>query len=749
MSLRYFLQLGIAYTIVFAILSFPVFAHDHKTVVGVSAGKDQTVMVGDKVRLKGSLIYHKKHEKEEDDDDDERHHQRNDDDRDGDKDSHSNSFHKEKSEHHNSSKRHHQKIRLAWIQESGTPVELRRSHKLKTKFTAPTPLFSGEVLVFILIASDAHGHEIARDSVNVTVKSPFSTVLGRITNPDGIEIPNITVDVSVAGSSLMSASATSLTGNSLFSATSDARGNFKLELMPDTQYILSLSGENYADQVVPFKSPSLDGKRSLDVTMLQRGAVQTFDANSDVTLEGSDGTSVSISAGSFVDSAGTPVNGNIEVTMTPVDVSRSTTLAAFPGEFSGIAENATTTTPIVSFGAVEYSFKQNGQPVDLAPGKTADVLIPLYIQTNQDGSQIPLGASFPLWSLNKTTGIWQQQGNGTIVGTFNSPTALAMQATVSSFGWWNCDVSMNAAQAIVTVIGQPGQVGTATIHAHTGARIGWRPSEVQTVAALDTPTPPLYIPSNGEVCFWADIIYNDDSYGYTENSCVTAAPSTQVIVNLTSPPSGDLHLITIPANTNGVLDVTAYKNIAIDRIQLIPTTQESSVIYTFPNANGTGAGEPPTGLSFNVIGTRAEITGTPTVATPLGEPISVAIEGKDSEDFVDSVTINFTVIDDIPPPNLPEYIYISPESLPSSTDFELNFNSGGKATRWWLTLDPDLNWDGQPPPPPDWAHFDGDNLIVDCPANANSFWLGLVHAENGKGEVSTQIDIICLFRPPA
>ncbi len=94
---------------------------------------------------------------------------------------------------------------------------------------------------------------------------------------------------------------------------------------------------------------------------------------------------------------------------------------------------------IVSFGTAEFVPMQNGQKLQVAPGKTVAIEIPMYADKNTDGSAVQLGQVIPLWSLNEVTGVWLQEGTGTVVASPSSPTGLALRASVSHFTWWNCD----------------------------------------------------------------------------------------------------------------------------------------------------------------------------------------------------------------------------------------------------------------------------------------------------------------------
>lgn len=649
---------NLLFAILFSLTVSIVMADEKKFTI--DAGVNQTVNAGNLVQLSGSFEFseHDKH---------------------GHKKKHK---HKHREKRHN--KRHDHKhdhrdnddrdeIVISWSQTSGTTVELAESNTLAPSFTAPTGNVD-EVLAFTLSVHDDDGEYIGSDEVEVLVLAPaipVSSISGRITSVDGTVLPGVTVNV--------------ISDSNSQSVISDAAGMINLEINADSTAVLQLKAQGYADQVVPVKAPSANGSLFMDITMIARGAVQSFSAASSVSLTGTDGASVTVAANSFVDANGVLVTGNIDLTITSVDVSRPASLAAFPGEFSGILEGATTDSPIISMGTVEFEFTQNGNPVNLAPGMTADVLIPIYIASNQDGTAINIGDTIPLWSLNDDTGIWLQEGTGTVVASASSPTGLAMQATVSHFSWWNCDVSMDAAQAIVTVFGP--EAGTVLVRARTTADIGWRPDTVSTVAIVATPTSPLYIPSNGETCFWAEIAYVSGATGTTPENCITAAPGSLNMVTLTAPGAGPVNIATTPAATAGILDRTANIGYA-NRVRLNATTYETAVSYSIIS------GTLPPGLSLNVVNvTSAEITGIPDT---LGS-YSVVVQGTDVDGNTDTITINYTVTDIITAPALqqPEiYIpYFGFSGLP--VQFDLNvYNTGGPGN--WsvdslpsgITLDP-------------------------------------------------------------
>ena len=121
------------------------------------------------------------------------------------------------------------------------------------------------------------------------------------------------------------------------------------------------------------------------------------------------------------------------------DISTAMGALAFPGAFEGVLDDGVTSAQIVSFGTVEFVFTQDGQELQLVPGSTATIDMPLYVDAYPNGDPIQVGDNVPLWFLDELTGIWQQEGEGEVIAKPASKTGLAMRATVTHFTWWNTD----------------------------------------------------------------------------------------------------------------------------------------------------------------------------------------------------------------------------------------------------------------------------------------------------------------------
>jgi len=450
----------------------------------------------------------------------------------------------------------------------------------------------------------------------------------------------------------------------------------------DTNYSIRTNVDGYAVQIVPFRSAAEGSHVDLDITLIPRGDEITISGAGTFSEEGDNGAAVSFTTSDFVDADGNPVSGDIQLTITPVDVSQPATLAAFPGEFTGILERSGEETPIISLGTVEFEFTANGESINLADGATADVLIPIYNFTYQDGSNIAVGDTIPLWSLDEGTGIWDQEGTGIVVASIDSPTGLALSATVSHFSWWNCDVSMNAARVEVTVLGTDN--GTATVFGRTDANIGFRPSSVDTTIPVNATTNPLFIPSNAQTCLWAEVNFDSGSTVTTPEQCVTPAPSELLSLTFGTGSSEPLDVLASPGDATDIVMINDFITSPVDPIVLSPVSIESQVTYSI------ASGVLPEGVSLSTINaTQAELSG---IATESGS-FSVVVLATDDESNTDAITVTIDISNDIEPPLLIEGSeFFSSESI-SMVDLN-RYNDGGLAANWvienalpaWLTF---------------------------------------------------------------
>jgi len=581
-------------------------------------------------------------------------------------------------------------------------------------------------------ATDDAGNstELTRTVIVSEAPIQFSTINARITSPEG-EILNGVVVVATADDGTQSSFVTS------------QEGVAEIRLEADQDFVLKFDGQGLATQVLPAKAPLANSQVILEVSMISRDGAQSFNGADGATVSANNGASVIVSPNSFVNGAGELVSGNIEVTITPVDVSNPSTLAAFPGDFTGILENTGEQTSIISLGTVEYKFTQNGEELQLAEGATADILIPIYIPTYQDGSDIEAGDLIPLWSLNERTGIWEQEGLGTVVVSQASPTGLAMQATVSHFTWWNCDVTMNAGEANVSVSSGNGLYSGSAILTATvdqSCNIGWRPNTVTRLVTVGGSVTGLDIPSSCEVCWSAELQLTEGQIISSNYQCGVVSPNETVNIDLNL---GEIGPLGILADEEEVANKTAVIGFAADRVQLRSTTVEDSVTYSIIS------GSLPEGI--DATNTESDtVSINYTVIDPTNSSVPLFVNDQINLSFASSFNpldcnryepgdprrpfeCDFGVIDIEGP--------LNPRG--NETIYNLNdYNVGGDATSWTLEQDSGLDFGGGPVP--NWFELGADGILSltqDAPFGGQ--WRGILRASNSTGTAITNITL-CL-----
>lgn len=238
-----------------------------------------------------------------------------------------------------------------------------------------------------------------------------------------------------AGALLGGVSVTPLQGGGATVATgNDGRATVTTER--GVPIVLRLSKAGYADQIKSVELPAGAESGYLEATMLAREPALTLpSAAAGGTLTGKDGARVTFAPNSLVDASGNAVTGAVQVSITPVDIAANP--RAFPGRFAGLRPDGQQGL-LLSYGTMEVILSAAGAPVQLAPGRTATIEIPIYARLTKTGQPLAAGDRFPLWSLDERTGGWIEEGLGTVVAA-STPSDLALRGEVTHFSWWNHD----------------------------------------------------------------------------------------------------------------------------------------------------------------------------------------------------------------------------------------------------------------------------------------------------------------------
>jgi hypothetical protein len=286
----------------------------------------------------------------------------------------------------------------------------------------------GGTFTIKLMVSDGKGG-VSSSQRTVTVAAPPApsktvTVLGVVKNLAGQPLEGVKLEAVGEANSVLS------NAEGKVSLTGVGAGN-------NAAVTVKLSKDGFAEQFKLLELPSEATSGYFEVTLQPRANAQILpDAAAGGNLTGTDGAKLELPAAALVDGSGNPVTGAVQVNLTPVDVDNNIT--AFPGKFEGTGTNGQQGL-ILSYGTVEFNLSQNGQEVNLAPGKQASIEIPIYTALNKDGSAVKIGDTYPLWSLNEQTSLWTQEGTGVVVSSSASPSGLALRGQVAHFSWWNHD----------------------------------------------------------------------------------------------------------------------------------------------------------------------------------------------------------------------------------------------------------------------------------------------------------------------
>ena len=211
-------------------------------------------------------------------------------------------------------------------------------------------------------------------------------------------------------------------------ATTDAHGRFQATIDRAVPVILRYRRDGWVDQIQRLFVPQGADAWQAQAQMIRAGETLYLEnAATGGELLTSEGVRVSFPADAVVDARGLPVDGPVSVRITPLDTSGDT-LGAFPG--GPMAASAQGDVGFMAtHGLMEVVLRQDGQEVFVADGKQATIEIPM-VTPAAPGSEIEL------WSLDESSGMWVNEGKGTVVERNGG---VALLAQVSHFSWWNAD----------------------------------------------------------------------------------------------------------------------------------------------------------------------------------------------------------------------------------------------------------------------------------------------------------------------
>ena len=267
-------------------------------------------------------------------------------------------------------------------------------------------------------------------SVDTTHPTSYGVVMGKVTDTSNSPVSD--VKVSVGGQN----------------GTTNDQGWFSISNVAADDKALITFSKNGSVTTYKVANVQVGNTSFVETAISDVGTTDSLSAANGGTVTTPDGGSVTVGTNSLVDSQNNTYTGDAIVSVTTFDPSDENQLNAFPGEFQGVsAQNETG--PIKSFGFMDVTITdQNGQELQLAPGRTAQFSIPVPTSMRSTAQNME---TCPLWYFNPRTGTWYEQGQGTY-----NPSVGCFVGNVSHFSTWNYDILYPAAYVSGRVVDSNG-----------------------------------------------------------------------------------------------------------------------------------------------------------------------------------------------------------------------------------------------------------------------------------------------------
>ncbi|MCA0175987.1 MAG: hypothetical protein LCH73_06820 [Proteobacteria bacterium] len=259
------------------------------------------------------------------------------------------------------------------------------------------------------LCNAADNRMCASATVALTVP-PYGTVGGLALDANtGNAVPNVTVRLGG------------------LTALTDATGNYTLPGVPLADRVSVVFGADTHIETSRIARVQA-GRTEVNVRLLPYAADTVLPIATGGTATVPDSTAqVVLPANGLVRADGTAASGNVRVRITPI--SPAVDPAQMPGDYNTLVEGALT--PLQSWGALNVRlYDEAGNELNLAPGASATLRIPLSTRSSEWPETVPL------YHFDQTAGVWVEEGTATLAG---EPGARYYTGTVTHFTTWNAD----------------------------------------------------------------------------------------------------------------------------------------------------------------------------------------------------------------------------------------------------------------------------------------------------------------------
>ncbi|RZS84591.1 YfaP family protein [Pigmentiphaga kullae] len=222
--------------------------------------------------------------------------------------------------------------------------------------------------------------------------------------------------------------------NGSASAMSNAQGEFELAgVAPASRTVIRVNATGYGEGL---PTAAVVADQTTDIATVELHPVDVTgggDAATAITVTAPNTpASVSLPANGLVRPNGSPATGPVSVALSAVNPALN--VNAMPGQYL-VSTSGGGTGVMESWGAINVTLQNAaGERLNLAPGKTATIRIPVATRSASNP------ATIPLFYFDEATGFWKQEGSATLAG---SGADQYYEGTVSHFTYWNADQLMN------------------------------------------------------------------------------------------------------------------------------------------------------------------------------------------------------------------------------------------------------------------------------------------------------------------
>jgi uncharacterized protein YfaP (DUF2135 family) len=232
---------------------------------------------------------------------------------------------------------------------------------------------------------------------------------------------------------------------------------FFSDVQPGERLVATVEHEGYVEAIEPV-TVRPGAASHLDISMIPVSATAQFDATAGGSIDDGAGARAVFPAGALVMPDGRPATGMVTVTIAALDPSDRAGLAAFPGDFSAVRSDGSSTL-IETIVPMAVTVRQGDAVLNLAPGMRAEVTLPIPAAVTGRAPQ-----TIEFWSLNPETGIWKEEGTAQRQDDPEAPGGAVYRATIAHMSWWNADMPITETTCVRGCVRAPDGHRVANVH---------------------------------------------------------------------------------------------------------------------------------------------------------------------------------------------------------------------------------------------------------------------------------------------